>query len=138
MVPYSDQPLTRLRIASWLESRAPFELSELVAGLFQEGGSDDAAWPHYLTALEYAISDQPQVLPGLIRRVLRLKLPDEQALVVALALTTAALAIPDEELARQQLALAERLADENQPLPVLEKLAELQEQLDRMAAPRSD
>lgn len=132
MVPYSDQPLIRLRVASWLESRAPFELSDLVAGLFQEGGSDDAAWPHYLTALEHAISDQPEALPKLIARVLKLKLPADHKMIVALAVATAALAIPDEKLAREQLAVAEELADTSQPLPALEKLAELQEQMEQL------
>jgi len=129
MVPYADQPLICLRIATWLESRAPFELSELVAELFRAGGSDEAAWPHYLTALEHAVNERPQQVPGLIERVLQLKLPAEQDMLVALATATAALAVPDRSLARQQLRKAEELADTVQPPQALEKLAELQEQL---------
>lgn len=99
MVPYSERPLAHLRIATWLEERAPFELSELIAWHFREGGSHDAAWPHYLTALEHALETDTARVPKLVRSVLRLKLPADQQLDAWLASVNATLALRDAELA---------------------------------------
>ena len=103
MVPFSDRPLSHLRIATWLEARAPFELSELIARHFRDGGSHDAAFPHYVAALELAAQAEPVLVPGLISDVSGLRLPVQQAFVARLAAADAALIAGELELARSLL-----------------------------------
>ena len=57
MIPFSERPLLHLNLASWLERHAPLSLSELVGYHFKEGGSAEAAYPHYLAAADLAVSE---------------------------------------------------------------------------------
>lgn len=109
MVPFSDRPLRHLRIATWLETRAPFELSELIAKHFRSGASHDAALPHYLAALDLAVRDAPESVPALISDVQELRLQETQRLVATLAAADAARAAKLPELARELLQAAEAL-----------------------------
>lgn len=141
MVPFSDRPLAHLRIATWLESRAPFELSELIARHFRAGGSHDAAWPHYLAAMEQAARTDSAQVTGLIRDVSELQLPAEQKLLASLAAADAALVAGEPGLARELLkeaaAMPIQTPSELQGVP--QKLAALEQQLDRLEAePQAD
>lgn len=133
MVPYSDRRKQHLRIGAWLESRAPLDLSELIGRHFSLGGSDDAAWPHYLTALEHSlrVSADAAAISSLIGRINELRLPALQRLEVALAALSAAVATAEPQLARQQLETAWALSSELPETPeyVREKLAELATQV---------
>src|SRR5690606_14182124 len=57
MVPYGDRPLLHLRIATWVDLHATLALGALTAEHFEEGGSPDSAFDHYLTAAEHALSE---------------------------------------------------------------------------------
>lgn len=77
MVPYSERPLLHLRIATWLEQNAPLALSEMIGDQFRAGGSHDAAFAHYLTALEQALADGQAPPESLVRSLGEIRLQDE-------------------------------------------------------------
>ncbi len=89
MVPYSDRPLTHLRIATWLEQNAPLSLSELIGLQFQAGGSDESAFPHLLTALDQVLAAGEKPSDEMVRALEALRLPDALQLKAALARTRA-------------------------------------------------
>ena len=131
MVPFSDRPLSHLRIATWLEARAPFELSELIARHFRDGGSHDAAFPHYVAALELTAQTEPALVPALISDVSGLRLPAQQALVARLAAADAALIAGELELARSLLQDSgdAPIQNESERESAGQRLAELRQQL---------
>lgn len=107
MIPFSDRPLLHLKIATWLESHAPLDFSELTAEHFERGGSPDAAYAHYLTAagVASATSDTARA-DGLFERLLGLDLSADLLAEGALACAQAALARGDRERGLTVLARA--------------------------------
>src|SRR5690606_5536054 len=57
MIPFAERPHLHLRIASWLELKAPLEFAALTAEHFERGGSPDSAFDQFLTAAEQALAD---------------------------------------------------------------------------------
>lgn len=57
MVPFSDRPHVHVRIATWLEERAPLALSEAIGEHFRLGQVDDAAYAHFMAAAEQLVSE---------------------------------------------------------------------------------
>jgi class 3 adenylate cyclase/energy-coupling factor transporter ATP-binding protein EcfA2 len=107
LVPFKDRPQLHLRIASWLEQHAPLALSLQVAEHFQAGGSDDAAYPHYLAAAERAAArgDAPEAF-WLYDKILALELPPAALAQAALSYAQAALSAGQPQLARRLLSQA--------------------------------
>ncbi len=107
LVPFKDRPQLHLRIASWLEQHAPLVLSLQVAEHFQAGGSDDAAYPHYLAAAESAASrgDTLEAF-GLYDKILALELPATALAQATLSYAQAALTSGQPQLARRLLSQA--------------------------------
>ena len=109
MIPFSERPLLHLRIASWLEQRAPLSLSATIGYHFREGGSHDAAYPHYLSAADLAVSQQDYSRAfELYETLLVLELPPQLLAQGALAYAQAALNSEDLVLADAQLEAANR------------------------------
>ena len=50
MTPIAERPRLHLRVAEWLENRAPLHLSALIAWQFETGEAPEAAYPHYVAA----------------------------------------------------------------------------------------
>lgn len=108
MIPFSERPLVHLSIANWLERYAPLSLSEQVAYHFKEGGSNDAAYPHYLAAADLAVSEQDfERAYELFSELLSLELPEHLLAQGSLAYTQAAIGHGDTALALAQLAAAD-------------------------------
>lgn len=57
MIPFADRPHLHLRIAAWLERRAPLDFAELIAEHFERGGSPDSAFDHFMAAAEQAAAE---------------------------------------------------------------------------------
>lgn len=100
MVPFRDRPAVHLRIATWLEQHAPLELSPLTAHHFEEAGSPEGAYPHYLAAADAAVDAAIDAAVdagsfeeafGLFERLLSLRLGPELMAQAALAYAQAAL-----------------------------------------------
>lgn len=108
MMPYSERPLLHLNLAAWLERRAPLTLSELVAYHFREGGSSEAAYPHYLAAADLAVSEgEVERAFELFDTLLALELPATLLAQGALAYAQAAISQCDKALAVEQLSAAD-------------------------------
>ncbi|HEX7003888.1 MAG TPA: adenylate/guanylate cyclase domain-containing protein [Trueperaceae bacterium] len=110
MIPFGDRPVLHLRIATWLEQHAPLALSELVGYHFSEGGSPEAAYPHYLAAADLAASQGDQRYRELFEELLDLELPPALIAQGKLAYAQAALSLGDVERAASLLD-GELLAD---------------------------
>lgn len=107
MVPFADRPLVHLRIAAWLERHAPLALSESIGFHFKEGGSHDAAYPHYLAAADLAQGHDDERAAALYETLLQLDLPPALLAQGALAYAQAALARSDVRAALAQLEAAD-------------------------------
>lgn len=108
MMPFSERPLLHLRLAAWLERRAPLSLSELVAHHFREGGSSEAAYPHYLAAADLAVSEgEVERAYELFDTLLTLELPATLLAQGALACAQAAISQCDKARAVEQLSAAD-------------------------------
>lgn len=108
MIPFGDRPLLHLRIASWLEAKAPLALSELIGYHFREGSSHDAAYPHYLAAADLAVAQRDPVAFELFEGLLELELPPDLQAQGTLAYAQAALSLDRPELALDLLERAGR------------------------------
>lgn len=109
MIPYSERPLLHLSIAHWLERHAPLTLSELVAHHFREGGSSEAAYPHYLAAADLAMSEgDSEKAFALYDTLLTLELTPSLLAQGALAYAQAAITGCDKRRALEQLSAADQ------------------------------
>ena len=108
MIPFSERPLIHLNIATWLERYAPLTLSEQIAYHFKEGGSNDAAYPHYLAAADLAVSELDfERAYELFAELLGLELPSHLLAQGSLAYTQAAILEGNNALALEQLSAAD-------------------------------
>ena len=108
MIPFTERPLLHLKIASWLEMNAPLALSALIGFHFKEGKSHEAAYPHYLSAADLAISEQDKVQGyRYFDALLALELPASLLAQGALAYAQAALSLEDNKTALNQLNTAD-------------------------------
>jgi len=108
MIPLSERPLIHLSIATWLERHAPLTLSEQIAYHFKEGGSNDAAYPHYLAAADLAVSELDfERAYELFAELLGLELPSHLLAQGSLAYTQAAILEGNNALALEQLSAAD-------------------------------
>ncbi len=111
MIPFADRPLLHLRVATWLEQRAPLVFAELTATQFELGGSPDAAYAHYLAAADLAaLRRQRRATVRLYRALLNLALPPETLAEGALAFAQAALSLGLHGPAAEALQRATELA----------------------------
>ena len=109
MVPFSDRPALHQRIATWLEEHGPFELSALIGYHFEQAGSPEAAYPHYLAAADTAAArGQYREARELFEHLLCLPLPPELLAQGSLAYAQAALTKSDGAVAREQLVAADQ------------------------------
>lgn len=107
MIPYADRPLLHLRIATWLEQHAPLSFAELTAEHFERGGSPDAAYAHFMTAADVAVTRGDDVHAfELFERLLRLELTSPFLAEGTLAYAQAAIAARDAARAERLLATA--------------------------------
>ncbi len=124
MIPFSERPLLHLKIATWLETHAPLGLSALIGFHFKEGKSQEAAYPHYLSAADLAVSEQDiKQAYVYFEECLKLELSGSLLAEAALAFAQAALSYEDFDKALTQL----NLADEWIELSQADKRAELRE-----------
>ena len=108
MIPYSERPLIHLNLASWLERHAPLSLSELVGYHFKEGGSVEAAYPHYLAAADLAVSEgERESAFELFDTLLSLELAPHLLAQAALVYAQAALGACETRRAVEQLSAAD-------------------------------
>ena len=109
MIPYSERPLLHLNLASWLERHAPLSLSELVGYHFKEGGSAEAAYPHYLAAADLAVSEgEMERAFELFDTLLSLELAPHLLAQAALVYAQAALGVCETRRAVDQLSAADQ------------------------------
>lgn len=107
MTPYADRPDLHLRVATWLEQRAPLSFSELIAEHFERGDAADAAYAHYLAAAaEAEADDDPERADALFERLHALDIPPHLHAQGALAHAQTGIARRDPELAARELARA--------------------------------
>ncbi len=124
MIPFSERPLLHLKIATWLETYAPLGLSALIGLHFKEGKSHEAAYPHYLSAADLAVSEQDiQQAYVYFEECLKLELSGSLLAEAALAFAQAALTYEDFDKALTQL----NLADEWIELSQADKRVELRQ-----------
>lgn len=108
MIPFTERPLLHLRIATWLEQCAPLDLSALIGFHFREGKLHEAAYPHYLSAADLAISEQDKTQAyAFFEDLLKLEIPAYLLAQGALAYAQAALSQGDTEIALLQLNTAD-------------------------------
>ncbi len=116
MIPFTERPLLHLKIASWLEMNAPLALSATIGYHFKEGKSHEAAYPHFLSAADLAISEQDKVQGyKYFDELLKLELSPHLLAQGALTYAQAALSLEDSKTALAQLNTADEwieLADE--------------------------
>ncbi len=109
MIPFSERPLLHLNLASWLERHAPLSLSELVGYHFKEGGSAEAAYPHYLAAADLAVSENElERAFELFDTLLSLEVAPHLLAQAALVYAQAALAACETRRAVEQLSAADQ------------------------------
>jgi class 3 adenylate cyclase len=128
MIPFGDRPTLHLKIATWLEQNAPLALSETIAFHFREGGSPEAAYPHYLAAADLAASQVDPSAQTLFETLLELDLPAELTAQGTLAYAQAALTGGALETAARQLDAADRWIEAASP-ESREELREAQRRL---------
>lgn len=110
MIPFADRPLLHLRVATWLEQRAPLVFAELTATQFDLGGSPDAAYAHYLTAADLAAARrEKRGAARLYRTLLNLSLPPETLAEGALAFAQSALSLGLSSVVTEALKRADEL-----------------------------
>lgn len=115
MIPFGDRPVLHLRIATWLEQNAPLTLSETIGYHFREGGSPEAAYPHYLAAADLLAQQNDPRAEKLYDTLLRLELPPELKAQGTLALSQAALSMGRRKLSAQHLEAATTWIDQASP-----------------------
>jgi len=103
MTAHAERPALHLRVAGWLENRAPLHLSGLIAWQFENGDAPESAYPHYITAaMEAEGNHDHSRCDSMFARIAALRLP--------LTLQAqAALVHGDVACERGDLALAETL-----------------------------
>ena len=110
MIPFAERPHLHLRIASWLELKAPLEFAALTAEHFERGGSPDSAFDHFLTAAEQAVTEgDARRSFELFDRTLSQAVPAQMLAQGALASLQAALSADDSERATAALERAEKV-----------------------------
>jgi class 3 adenylate cyclase len=78
MTPIAERPRLHLRVAGWLENRAPLHLSALIAWQFDKGEAPEAAYPHYVAAAMEAEANQNRTrCDSMFKRIAALELPLE-------------------------------------------------------------
>jgi hypothetical protein len=129
MIPFSDRPALHQRIASYLEERAPLDLSPLIGHHFEQAGAPEAAYPHYLTAADTAAAEGDfDVSFDLFEHLLSLPLPPNLLAQGSLAYLQVALDTRDFARAEEQLHTAQRWLERCDPAsrgelhPVFERL----------------
>ncbi|MEX2541147.1 MAG: adenylate/guanylate cyclase domain-containing protein [Trueperaceae bacterium] len=115
MIPFGDRPLLHLKIATWLEQHAPLALSETIGHHFREGGTPEAAYPHYLAAADLAASLHDPRAETLFDALLDLELPAELMAQGLLAYAQAALSMGRLEHSARQLDAADRWMERADP-----------------------
>lgn len=107
MTPFADRPDLHLRVASWLEQRAPLALSALVGEHFERGEAPEAAYAHFLAAAAEAEADADRErADALFGRLQALEIAPDLRAQGALAHAQTAIARRDAELAERELARA--------------------------------
>jgi class 3 adenylate cyclase len=76
MTPHAERPTLHLRVARWLEDRAPLHLSGLIAWQFERGDAPESAYPHYITAaMEAEGHGDSSRCDSMFERIAALQLP---------------------------------------------------------------
>ncbi|MCA9838692.1 MAG: AAA family ATPase [Trueperaceae bacterium] len=108
MIPFTERPLLHLKIATWLENHAPLALSALIGRHFKEGKLHEAAYPHYLSAADLAVSEQDKSQSyHYFEELLKLELSAHLLAQGALAYAQAALSFGDSSTGLTQLNAAD-------------------------------
>ncbi len=109
MIPFSERPMLHLNVAGWLERHAPLTLSQLVGHHFKEGGSSEAAYPHYLAAADLSVAEgEREHAYRLYDTLLSLELSPTLLAQGALAYAQAAITGCEKTRALEQLAAADQ------------------------------
>jgi outer membrane PBP1 activator LpoA protein len=97
-----------VRVATWLEERAPLALSEVIGEQFRLGQVDDAAYAHFMAAAEQAVSEGTlERADALFERASSLEVPPSLRAQALLSRAQHALESGDASAAEAQLARAE-------------------------------
>ncbi len=106
-VPLDDRPAIHVRIATWLEKRAPLSFSAWIASHFEQGGAHEAAYAHRMAAAEHAAQyDQARQASALFERLTTMPVSATLRIQAALSWAQLALRTPDADLAARALHVA--------------------------------